>query len=248
MSAVFQEDRSVLTRAARPPDYSVRYGADPENIADVWQGAAPIRPLIVMIHGGFWRPEYDRTHTAPMCAAIADAGWTVATIEYRRSPGHPDLTCDDVNAAIADVPAQVRHHDGRVIVMGHSAGGHLCLYSAATPTHRSLIGALALAPAADLQLIDSLNLDGGAARDFLGATATDRPDLDPARMPDSATPTIMLHGREDAIVPLAVSQAYVAKHPSARLHVLDGCGHFALIDPQSDAWRSVIAELERLTG
>jgi acetyl esterase/lipase len=86
MTKAFDEGRSVLTRAARAADQSVRYGTEPENVAEVWQGARADRPLIVMIHG-VWRPEYDRAHTAPMCEALADAGWTTATIEYRREPG-----------------------------------------------------------------------------------------------------------------------------------------------------------------
>lgn len=201
-----------------------------------------------MIHGGFWRPEYDRGHTAPMCAAIADAGWTVATIEYRRVPGQPDLTVEDVTAALSAVPALAGHHDGRVIVMGHSAGGHLCLYAAAVRASSSLVGTVALAPAADLQWVEKLNLDNGAARDFLGVSAAARPDLDPAQLQDIAGPTVILHGNQDAIVPLAVSHAYVAKHPAATLRTLDHCGHFAVIDPLSNAWPAVIAEMERLTG
>lgn len=248
MSEAFQEDRSVLMRAARPPDYFVRYGTQPANVADVWQGAAQNRPLIAMIHGGFWRPEYDRSHTAPMCAAIADAGWTVATIEYRRVPGQPDLTVADVTAALSTVPPLAAHHDGRVIVMGHSAGGHLCLYAAAAGAPSSLAGTVALAPAADLQLVEKLNLDNGAARDFLGVAAAERRDLDPAQQHDITVPTVILHGNQDAIVPLAVSQAYIAKHPAAELRALDQCGHFALIDPLSLAWPAVIAELKRLTG
>jgi acetyl esterase/lipase len=248
MSEAFQEDRSVLTRAARAPDYSVRYGTQPENVADVWQGALENRPLVVMIHGGFWRPEYDRGHTAPMCAAVADTGWTVATIEYRRVPGQPDVTVADVTAALSTVPALATRHDGRAIVMGHSAGGHLCLYAAAAKAPSFLVGAVALAPAADLQLVEELNLDNGAARDFLGVAAAERRDLDPAQQHDIAVPTVILHGNQDAIVPLAVSHAYIAKHPAATLRTLDQCGHFALIDPSSTAWLAVIAELQRLTG
>ncbi len=181
-----------------------------------------------------------------MCAAIADAGWTVATVEYRRAPGQPDATTGDVRAAIAALPTLTKHHDGRVIVMGHSAGGHLGLYAAAVKTSPFLIGVIALAPAADLQLVDSLDLDNGAARDFLGVAATARPELDPAQLPDIAVPTLLIHGIEDAVVPIAVSRAYIDRHPAAELRTLEHCGHFAPIDPLSAAWPAVVAALERL--
>lgn len=249
MTEVFQEDRSVLMRAARAADRSVAYGAHPENVADLWhgQGDARHRPLVIMIHGGFWRPEYDRTHTFPLCAAMADAGWTIAAIEYRRIPGQPDATADDVRAAMANVPKLATHHDGRVVVIGHSAGGHLCLYAAAALASPSIVGVIALAPAADLQLVEQLNLDDGAARDFLGVAAADRPDLDPARQPSIGAPTVIIHGIDDAIVPIAVSRGYVGKHPSAKLRLVERCGHFALIDPVSSAWSEVLSELKRLS-
>jgi len=249
VTAAFQEDRSVLSRTARAPDRTIAYGVQPENIADLWHGpdAARTRPLLIMIHGGFWRPEYDRTHTAPMCAALADAGWTVATVEYRRVPGEPDITASDVRAAVAGIPALVKQHDGRVVLIGHSAGGHLCLYAATAQDAAAIAGVVALAPAADLQLVEQLDLDDGAARAFLGTTAAKRSDLDPARQPAINASTTIIHGIEDLIVPIAVSRAYVAAHPTTALRALEDCGHFALIDPLSDAWPAVMAELKRLS-
>ena len=85
----FVDDRSVLTRAVAPPDTTVSYGAMPEHVADVRFGdeRAIHRPLVVIVHGGFWRPTIDRAHTGPMAVALAERGWTVAAIEYRRVPG-----------------------------------------------------------------------------------------------------------------------------------------------------------------
>ncbi len=160
------DDLSVLTRPARAPDQIIAYGDDPDQVADVRFGAqdAEDRPLVLIVHGGFWRPQYDRAHTGPMAEAIAAAGWTVASTEYRRVPGDPDKTLQDVSDALAKLPAKISHHNGKVVLVGHSAGGHLVLWLTAARRTPTLVGTLALAPAADLQLADKLNLGDGATR------------------------------------------------------------------------------------
>ena len=239
------EDRSILTRPADPPDAVVAYGIDPAQVADVRYGGGR-RPLVVLIHGGFWRPEIDRAHTGSMTVALAREGWTVAAIEYRSIPRHPDLTADDVALSLDALPGKVARHDGRVLVMGHSAGGHLALWAAST--RPGVCGALALAPVADLRLAHALNLGEGAAPAFLGEDPDRRADLDPKRMPSPAIAVTIVHGDADEIVPLSVSESYVTAHPRARLARLRDVGHFAVIDPVSDAWPTVLAELQRLAG
>jgi acetyl esterase/lipase len=85
------EDLSVLTRGAPPPRARIDYGAHPDQHALVWPGAtaAAARPLVLLLHGGFWRPAYNLAHMSPMAAALAAAGWMVANVEYRRIPGYP---------------------------------------------------------------------------------------------------------------------------------------------------------------
>ncbi len=210
------EDRSVLDRPARVSDADFYFGD-------------PARPVIVLLHGGFWRPEWDRTHLRPMAAALADLGWPVLLPEFRRVPGDPQATVDDVGRAVAAV-------NGPTVLMGHSAGGHLALWAASRFPVR---GTIALAPAADLELCRELDLDGGAVNDFLGSH-------DPTPYQPTADHVVIIHGTEDKTVPIEVSNAYVARHPGARLVSLAGEGHFALIDPLSRAWPNVIDELDRL--
>ena len=242
------EDRSILTRPAPPPDEVVAYGAQPAQVADVRLGGDPAarRPLLVLIHGGFWRPGFDRAHTGPMATALAQAGWTVAAVEYRRVPQQPDLTVDDIALSLAILPARVSRHDGRVLVIGHSAGGHLALWAASKRPIPQLHGALALAPVADLQLAEELNLGDGATLAFLGEGAKRRADFDPKRMRSPAIATTIVHGDADEVVPPAVSASYVAAHPQARFARVADAGHFPLIDPLTDAWRIVVGELNRL--
>ena len=138
----------ILTRHAAPPDLTIRYGPDPGNIADIRlpSGGGPGssssgsgRPMIVLLHGGFWRVTFDRAHTGPMAVALAAEGYLVCVPEFRRAgpgrPGWPGIF-DDVAAAIDRLPGLVAAvapeacDPGRVLLAGHSAGGHLALWAA----------------------------------------------------------------------------------------------------------------------
>jgi acetyl esterase/lipase len=237
------EDRSVLEREAPAPDGTWAYGDGPDEVADLYlprRGAAFGVPVL-LVHGGYWRPEYDRTHLRPMAAALALAGHPTVLVEYPRRPGRPDATVDAVRAALARVADVV---DAPVVIVGHSAGGHLALL-AGQPPGAGALGVLALAPVADLVMADRLDLDDGAVRAFLGRPAVDCPDLDPAALPRPTVPVTVVHGSADTLVPLALAESYCAEGP-ARLVVLDGIGHFEPIDPASVAWPAVIAELSAL--
>ena len=101
-------------------------------------------PLVLFLHGGFWRAAYDRAHTGPLAEALADSGFVVCTPEYRKvgqeGGGWPG-TFEDVAAAVELLPRLVAGAtdgltDGsRVILAGHSAGGHLALWAAARLGH-----------------------------------------------------------------------------------------------------------------
>ena len=107
-----------------------------------------------------------------------------------------------------------------------------------------LRGVIALAPAADLQRVDELHLSNDAVREFLGVDPAKRPDADPAQL-RPAVPVTLVHGEEDATVPIEVTESYAAKHPQARVVRIADCGHYALIDPLSAAWPCVIDEMVR---
>lgn len=238
------EDRSVLSREARDPDEEVRYGDLEEQVIDVWH-AKPHRPAIVFLHGGFWRPEYDRMHARPLGEGLAAEGWPVASIDYRRIAGEPDLTTEDVRNALDRLPDLMDLQAGFVL-MGHSAGGQLALWSAATINPVRLRGIVALAPVADLLLADRLGLGDGAVQAFIGQGV--RNDLDPVHLPAPIMPVAVVHGVADTVVPISISESYVAAHPTARLVRVAGAGHYELIDPLSEGWHQVTTELTKFTG
>lgn len=242
------DDDSVLTRPAPEPDVVVSWGPGPADIAEVQLGGDD-RPLVVVIHGGFWRPAYDVRQLRAMIHALAAEGFTAVAPEYRRTPGDPDATLQDVRVALRVLPVELRgRHDGRVVVLGHSAGGHLALWAAAVAPAAGLVATIALAPVADVAAADRERLGDGAVLAFLGSRAATRPDLDPVRMVSAVTPVTLLHGVEDSVVPLRQSESYVAAHAGATLRAIPGAGHFALIDPASAAWPQVVAAVRETAG
>jgi len=238
------EDRSVLSRKAPEPDQELRYGDHPDQVIDHWH-AREYRPAIVFIHGGFWRPKTDRMHARSLGAALSDMGWSVLSLEYRREPGDPDATTTDIRTALDALPDLVDVHAGYVL-MGHSAGGQLALWAASTLNPVRLRGVVALAPVADLLMADQRRLGDGAVQAFIGGGV--RNDLDPAHLPASIAPVTLVHGVNDTVVPISVTESYFSAHPTAHFHRVDHCGHYELIDPQSDPWHVVTTELSRLTA
>ena len=234
------DDDSVLTRPAPEPDVVAAYGPGAEDVADVQLGGDD-QPLVIVLHGGFWRREYDRTHLRAMIHGLAAEGFTAAAPEYRRVPGRPDAALEDVRVALRILPIELRgRHDGRVVVVGHSAGGHLALWAASVAPAPGQVGTVALAAVADVGGADRERLGDGAVEAFLGGPASSRPDLDPTRMVSAIEPVTLLHGTEDHVVPLRQSEAYAAAHRESELRPLPGAGHFALVDPLSAVWPSVV--------
>ncbi|WP_202619051.1 alpha/beta fold hydrolase [Ornithinimicrobium cavernae] len=247
--------RDVLTRPAREPDRTTTFGPDPTQLYDVWLGPAS-EVTVVLVHGGFWRAEWDRSHLRPMAAALADAGYAVALPEYRRT-GMPGGTWPGPGEDVAAALAAVRADDGLpdpTVLVGHSAGGHLAVWLLHRPEAVGVLGAVSLAGCLDLRMIGGLGLDDGAVDALMGCSDWQRePSLgaDPAELGPTPAPVRVVHGREDQEVPLAVSESWVTRSATAgrdQLVVLEDVDHYDLIDPGSAAWPTVVEQVRALHG
>jgi acetyl esterase/lipase len=283
----------VLTRAARPPDRVLRYGPHREQFADlrlpVWSEGAesssgsagewrPEWPVVIFLHGGFWRAAFDRTHTGPLAEALAAAGFAVCTPEYRRT-GQPGAgwpgTFDDVAAAVDALPDLVaeaaaaaggRADPGRVVLAGHSAGGHLALWAAGRGVLpeggrwgagvAGVAGVVSLAGVCDLAECFRLGLGLDAAGALMGGGPDRYPDRYRAADPMGLLPTgiraRLVHGTADDRVPAELSIGYAERGRGAgddvSCRLLAGCGHFEVIDPMSGVWAAVVAAFWEAAG
>jgi acetyl esterase/lipase len=243
-----EDSREVLTRPAAPPDLTVAYGEHPDQVADVRVPASP-GPLVMFWHGGFWRDPITRSYTGPLAVDLAGRGYAVASLEYRRTGGAGGwpATFDDVALAAEEVPRLIAAAGVEftgVIYAGHSAGGHLAAWAATRSV--DVLGVVALAPVLDLAEAYRLDLDGGAVLALLGGGPDEVPDRYAyASMPVPQVPVALVHGDRDTRVPVEMSRAYAERtgHP---LTELPGVGHFAIVDPLTKPWESVVATLERV--
>jgi acetyl esterase/lipase len=269
--------RDVLHRSARSPDLTLRYGDGTDQVADVHlpspgdlerAGIGGRAFFTLFLHGGFWRARYGREHTAPLAEALAAAGFAVCVPEYRRSGqrggGWPG-TFDDVAAAVDRLPGLVDAatgglvEPGRMVLAGHSAGGHLALWAASrhrlaaeSPWRRAEAmagcGVVALAAVSDLVACHQLGLGQGAADALMGGGPERFPDryavADPAGLLPIGLPVRLVHGTGDDRVPHQMSVEYAGRARGAgdvmtECALLPGAGHFDVIDPLSVVWGTV---------
>jgi acetyl esterase/lipase len=234
-----------VERAAWPVE-TVRYGDHPEQELDVRSpdGGAS-RRLAVVVHGGFWRARFTRATTEAIALDLARRGWTSCNVEYRRvgaGGGIPE-TLEDVAAAIERAKTLFRPE--RLVVLGHSAGGHLALWAAG---EGAVDAAIALAGVSDLASAARAGLGEGAAVELAGGTPEERPEAyalaDPMRRLPPRVPTLLVHGDADDRVPVEQSRRYAAAAGErCELLELPGAGHFEPIDPRGGAWEAVAARL-----
>jgi acetyl esterase/lipase len=254
-------EHPILTRVAPPPDRTTRYGPGSSHLYDVRlppaRGRGDRDTTVVVLHGGFWRDRVDRTHAGSQAQAYADDGFHVVVPEYRRtgSPGGGwPGTFDDVSTALAAIRADPQLAEA-VVLVGHSAGGHLAVWLLSQPEGEGLRGAVSLAGCVDLGRTARDRLGDGAALDLMGGGPDDLEryaTADPARLVPAPAPVHLVHGEDDTTVPLSISRSYqrisAAAGRTVPLTVIPGAGHFELIDPDDPAFAPGLAAVRALAG
>jgi acetyl esterase/lipase len=256
-------DLGALT--AGPPTARIAYGSSPQQFANLRLPRTPGRhPVVVFIHGGCWLSQFDIAHVGKLEQALADSGFAVWSIEYRRvgddGGGWPNTFMDVALGAdyLRRIAVQYQLDLDRIIAAGHSAGGTFALWLAARskipPSSELYVkdplrvrSVVALAPAPDLEQLHQSGVCGNVIDKLMGGSPAMREDRYAAaslmRLAPVNAPQTLLIGAKDATFG-PVGRAYFARaravgDSTTRLIELPESGHFEMIDPGSSSWPEV---------
>lgn len=266
--------QDYLALSGPAPTLHVAYGAAPSQFAELFQpaGDGPF-PVAVIVHGGCWTKEFGGiTQMHNMAGDLQRQGVAVWNIEYRRfdedGGGYPGMY-HDVAAALDHLRAlapQRRLDLSRIVLVGHSAGGHLAQWAASRarlPRSSPLYAAdplpvptvISLGGLADLRNEEQL-IKTSCERDMAqlaGAASAARPDIfsdtSPAELLPSGVRTVLIHGEFDTVSPLRAGHDYArraqAAGDQAEVIVLPGGSHYDEVAASSPSWTIVSAQIRK---
>ena len=263
-----------MSLSGREPNARLTYGKAPSQFVELFvpPGEGPF-PVVVLIHGGCWVKEFQGlVQMRNLAGALTGQGIAVWNVEYRRidedGGGYPG-TYQDAAAALDMLIAEAnaRHLDtNRLVLMGHSAGGHLVQWLAGRrnlPTTSPLYQAnafpirevIALGSIGDLRNrtitlketcgIDPLKLTGrpSAARSDVYA------DTSPAELVPNGSHTVLINGALDHVSPPQTALDYAKRARKAgdvaETIVLPQASHFDEVSASSPAWAVIFAVIQK---
>jgi arylformamidase len=119
---------SALVRERQACHLDVAYGPGPSEVLDVFPATRANAPVLVFIHGGWWR-SLDKSDHSFVAAPFVEAGAMVVVPNYALCP---TVTIAAIAMQMVRALAWTFHHaasyggdPSRIVVAGHSAGGHL---------------------------------------------------------------------------------------------------------------------------
>lgn len=249
----------LLERDQPQPDATIAYGDDPLQLVDIWkpQDGAAIHPAVIMIHGGCWQTDIAQRDIMNWIAAdLRDHGVGVWNIEYRgvdRGGGYPETYLDVGRAAdlFAEKAVEYGFMQSKIVVIGHSAGGHLALWLANRPklaVDTPLRGEKPVRPVLAISQGGLPDLRAGELRDGhpCGTEAPKRmaqsqyERTSPPQMEVGEARQLLFNNDEDRIAPPDYAESYKAKMAAKGVTVeiveTAGEGHVELIAPDSRSW------------
>jgi acetyl esterase/lipase len=270
--------KALLERPRPEPAQRIPYGPDALQHGELWMPDGPgPHPVVVLIHGGCWKASLPGPELlAHIAEDLRKNGLAVWSITYRRighdGGGWPG-TFLDVAAAVDSLRTVAGEHPldlDRVVLTGHSAGGHLALWAAGRPrlapgtrnrgdAPLSVRGVVTLAGIVDLEGYAARGnpgcADAGTISALTGSAEREGEDpyLDtsPRAMVPFGLPVVLVSGDLDRVVDVQFGRDFAAATQAAgddRVVVLEleASGHFELIDPTSSVWPRIRSRIQGL--
>ena len=250
-----EDYRAEMLKAGRA-EFGLPYGDTPRQTVDLFVAEQAERaPLALFVHGGWWRSLEPATFSQ-MARGLNANGTTVAVAGYDLCP----------NVSIAAIADQIRRACAflwqrlgrRMLVYGHSAGGHLAAAMVATdwaslypkapsnlvPAGYAISGVFDLSPLVQISVNQDLHLDAEEARRL-------SPALWP--VPQGRVFDAVLGGLESSEFKRQSELIVRAWRGTAetRYEEVPGANHFTVIDPLADPQSAMtrrVAELVRRTA
>lgn len=261
---------------SNPPDQRSAYGTDSSQYGELRVPSDPgPHPVAILIHGGCFKAAYATLRDlAPMGDALKEMGIATWNIEYRRlgqpGGGWPG-TYLDVGRAVDHLRTLAGQHAldlGRVVIVGHSAGGHLAMWAAARPRVPTASPISVAAPLPVRGVMDlagpvdmTANISGyeGLCGDtvittLLGGTPATVPEryahASAIKLLPLGIPQVLVIGEHEDFVPRRLAEAYTQAATQAgdpvRLIVIPRVGHFEIASPHDSPWAQVESAIRAL--
>ncbi|WP_020699263.1 alpha/beta hydrolase [Reyranella massiliensis] len=222
--------RSDAFRKRHADGLDLAYGPRPRNKIDLFRCGAAKAPLFAFIHGGYWQRNAKETFACMAAGPLAN-GMDVAFIGYTLCPEATlSEIVDEIAAAVRWLRREGPHRgagEGRLVVSGWSAGGHL---TATTLAMDEVDAGLAISGIYDVEpcRLNYLN-------DKLNLTAEEAAKTSPLlHLPKKSAPVVLAYGTGE--LPELQRQS-VAYHDARRaaglpseLLPLAGLNHFSIMD------------------
>jgi arylformamidase len=244
---------SAEARERASCNIDVPYGAGPNETLDLFPTGHPNAPVLVFVHGGWWRSLDKRDHSF-IAPPFTQAGAMVVVPNYALCPA---VTIETITLQIVDALAWVYRHaalhggdPARIVVVGHSAGGHLvamllsCRWSqvASDLPARVVKSALSISGVFDLEPLRHTPF----LRSDLGLTPASAKRLSPARFPPSKGTLLAVVGADESEEHLRQNRLIRDAWGERSVPVCEtipGRHHFDVVDALTDP----SAQLHRLT-
>ena len=241
----------------KPRVFSVAYGEAPQQFAELRIPLGDgLFPVVALLHGGCWREFADLSYMTPLATALTEQGYATWNVEYRRAhepgggwPGTFDDAERGVNAlrdAAQDYPLEIH----RVVIMGHSAGGQLALYTGA----RLNWPAISLAGIVDMRAYFEHGPRDCVAGEIkvMGGTPDEYPEryakVSPAELLPLGIRHVLIWGEQDDIVPESMFGDYEQRASGVEIVRVPGARHHDFALPQGPAWAAILSAVARLTS